>query len=63
MKTLKITIGPKGGLQVEAEGFTGTACARATAELMDKLGGQVTSDEAKPEMYQQTEGEQQKASQ
>lgn len=62
MKALKILIGPKGGLKVEAEGFTGTSCQRATAELLEKMGAQVTSDEAKPEMYQHDQGEQQKHS-
>lgn len=61
MKTLKITIPPKGGLNIEAEGFTGQACTRATAELLEKLGGTVTSDEAKPELYQHDQGQEQKA--
>lgn len=63
MKTLKITIGPKGGLTVDAEGFAGPACQKATAELLEKLGGTVTSDEAKPELYQHDQSQEQKAGQ
>lgn len=60
MKSLKILIAPKGGITVEADGFTGQSCAKATAELLEKLGGQVTSEDPKPEFYEHDQGEQQK---
>ena len=61
MKTIEIEISKTGEMKVEAHGFTGTSCQQATAELLQKMGAEATSDEAKPEMFSTTTGEQQKA--
>jgi len=60
MKTIELEISKTGEVKAEAHGFTGTSCQQATAEILSKLGT-VTSDEAKPEMFSTTTGEQQKA--
>ncbi len=60
MKTIEIEITKTGEVKAEAHGFSGTSCQQATAELLGKLGA-VTSDEAKPEMYDTNTNQQQKA--
>ena len=52
MKTLKITIGETGGITIDAQGFQGKACEKATAELLKAIGGETTKTTQKPEMFQ-----------
>ena len=48
MKTIEVIITPLGEVQMEAIGFKGTACEKATAELEKSLGVP-TSKKKKPE--------------
>lgn len=38
MKTIKVTVGPKGGITIKTEGFSGSECERATAAAEAALG-------------------------
>ena len=38
MKTIEVTIGPKGEVQLETRGFAGRACRDASQALIDSLG-------------------------
>ena len=50
MKSIKVTVSPKGEAKVEAFGFQGTDCLAATAGILKAIsGGEVTSRELKPE--------------
>lgn len=46
MPSVKVTIDPKGGTKVEADGFSGDSCKDVTRPLLEKLG-EVVSDQAK----------------
>ena len=50
MKTVEITIGPAGEIQIEAVGFKGADCEKATAFLAEALGN-VTQKRRKPEYH------------
>ena len=52
MKVVEILISPLGQLTINAVGFSGTDCAKATAFLEQALG-QLTSKQRKPEWHQQ----------
>lgn len=52
-REIEIAVAPDGGITVEAIGFTGTACEKATAELERQLG-HVVSTKKKPEYYAAT---------
>ena len=52
MKSIEIIISPSGQLNINAVGFSGTDCEKATAFLEQALG-QLTSKQRKPEWYQQ----------
>ena len=48
-QTIVITCRPGGDIQVEAQGFTGAGCTKATQKATDALLGGVNSRELKPE--------------
>ena len=50
MKQIKVLIGPKGQVKIEAVGFTGSSCLAATRKLEEALG-QVEDRKEKDEMY------------
>lgn len=50
MKSIEVIITKSGEVQIEASGFTGTACEQATEKLREALG-QTTRDDKKPEYY------------
>lgn len=52
MKVVEILISPLGQLTINAVGFSGTDCEKATAFLEQALG-QLTSKQRKPEWHQQ----------
>lgn len=59
-RTIVVTVGLDGKATVEANGFTGPACEKATAELLKALGGE-QDEKRKPEYHtkvvvQQTTG-------
>jgi len=51
MKTIEITVGPKGETKVETRGFTGGACREASRFLEQALGGKA-SETLTAEFYQ-----------
>lgn len=50
---IRIVISPEGEVNMEAIGFTGDACEKATRELEEALG-QVESRRHKPEFHQRS---------
>jgi len=50
MKQIKVLIGPKGQVKIEAVGFTGESCLAATRKL-EKALGHVEDRKDKDEMY------------
>lgn len=50
MRQLIVTVTPEGDVQIEATGFKGNACEKATAEL-EKAFGLLKSKTKKPEYY------------
>lgn len=49
-KTITITIGTNGNVNIEASGYTGGSCVKATQPLKDQLiGEQPTNQALKPE--------------
>lgn len=52
MKTVEITIDPDGGVTIEATGFKGGSCERATKALEEAMGVAGKRDK-KPSYYQQ----------
>lgn len=53
MKSILIEISPTGEVQIEAVGFKGNACEKATAELEKALGA-AKSRKKKPDYYAAT---------
>lgn len=53
MKTITIEITPKGEVSIEATGFKGNACEKATREI-EKALGEVKSAKKKPEWFAAT---------
>ena len=51
MKTVEIIINTSGHLTINAAGFSGTDCEKATAFLEQALG-KLTAKQRKPEFYQ-----------
>lgn len=51
MKEIEIIIDPSGQVHVEAKGFRGRECAKATADFLKELGGE-QCETKKPEWYQ-----------
>jgi len=52
MKVIEILISSSGQLNINAVGFSGTDCEKATAFLEQALG-KLTAKQRKPEWYQQ----------
>jgi hypothetical protein len=57
-KQIVITVGLDGQATVEADGFSGPACAKATAEVLRALGGE-QEETRKPEWRAEARLEQQ----
>lgn len=59
MKTIKVKIDPAGNPTIDAEGFTGDACKKATQGIEDLFSGDGSgvTTECKAEFYQQEEQE------
>jgi len=51
MKEVIVTCNPDGTIKIEALGFTGNACEKATAEIEKALGHR-TGQTKKPEFFQ-----------
>jgi len=51
--TIEIEIAPDGSVEIDAVGFKGADCEKATKAYEDALGGKVTATR-KPEFYQTT---------
>ncbi len=58
-KVIEITVGPDGAVDIDAQGFKGADCEKATKAFEDALGGAVTSKKLKPE-YRQAVGAREK---
>lgn len=54
MKTVEIIIQTSGQLTINAAGFSGTDCEKATAFLEQALG-KLTAKQRKPEFYQRNQ--------
>jgi hypothetical protein len=54
MKTIEIIINSSGQLTINATGFSGTDCEKATAFLEQALG-QLTAKQRKPEWHQRNQ--------
>jgi hypothetical protein len=50
MKSIEVIVEPGGGLRIEALGFSGPDCEKAT-EYLEKALGQVTGKRRKPEYH------------
>lgn len=50
MKTITVQIDPQGQVKIEATGFVGNACEKATAEI-EKALGLPSAKKKKPEYY------------
>ena len=50
MKTIEVTVGPKGEVQLETRGFAGRACQDLSQALIDSLG-QSVSQQLTAEFY------------
>lgn len=51
-KQVVIDISPAGSVKIEAQGFNGVGCAKATADIEIALGGEVAKKKTKkPEYY------------
>ena len=53
-KTIEVVIGPNGSLKIEALGFKGADCERATA-FLEKALGRVGGRNKKPDYYHREE--------
>ena len=53
-ESIEVIIGPDGGLKIEAIGFKGADCQRATA-FLEKALGRVSGRSKKPEYYHRQE--------
>ena len=57
-KTIEIIVQPDGSLKIEAVGFQGPDCEKATA-FLEKALGQTKAREKKPEYYRRARVQQQ----
>lgn len=57
-KTIEVIIQPDGQLKIDAVGFKGADCEKATA-FLEKALGQVKGKAKKPEYYRQAQNQQQ----
>ncbi|MEI6166497.1 MAG: DUF2997 domain-containing protein [bacterium] len=58
MKSIEVIVGPDGSLKIDAVGFQGADCERATA-FLEKALGRVSTKHKKPEHYRRTLTQQQ----
>ena len=58
MKTIEVIIGPDGSLKIDAVGFQGADCEKATA-FLEKALGQVKGRQKKPAYHQRASRQQQ----
>lgn len=54
MKQIKVTVNEDGSLEIEAVGYKGSDCTKAT-EALERALGVVKKRTPKPEMYQKNE--------
>ena len=57
MKTIEITVDPKGQSRVETKGFTGGECREASRFVEQALGAKL-AETLTPEFHQEQKGEQ-----
>ncbi len=57
-KTIEVIVQPDGQLKIDAVGFKGADCEKATA-FLEKALGQVKGKARKPEYYRQNQRQQQ----
>jgi hypothetical protein len=57
-KSIEVIVMPDGSLKIDAVGFKGADCEKATAFLEKELG-QIKVKRKKPEYYRQTQNQQQ----
>lgn len=50
-QTITIDISPAGSIKIDANGFTGTACDKATEQIELVLGGGQVKKKSKPERH------------
>ena len=53
-KTIEVVIGPDGSLKIDALGFKGADCERASA-FLEKALGRISGRSKKPEYYHRAE--------
>ena len=58
MRTIEVIVKPDGSLKIDAAGFQGADCEKATA-FLEKALGAVTGRQKKPEHYRQIQHRQQ----
>jgi hypothetical protein len=58
MRTIEVIVQPDGQLKIDAVGFKGADCEKATA-FLEKALGQVKGKAKKPEYYRQNQRQQQ----
>lgn len=58
MKQIIVTVSPTGAVKIDANGFTGGACEKATEQLHVVLGGgaQAGTKKRKPDFFAKTVG-------
>lgn len=58
MKQVIVTVSPAGSVQIDAKGFTGNACEKATEQLHVVLGGTgaAVNKKRKPDFFAKTTG-------
>ena len=56
-KTIEVIIKPDGSIKIDAVGFTGTDCEKATA-FLERALGRVTGKQKKPDYYRQVQRQQ-----
>ena len=55
MKTIEITVSPKGETRIETNGFTGSDC-RGASKFIESALGKSAGETLKPEFYVQNHG-------
>jgi hypothetical protein len=53
-KTIEVIVSPAGEVKIDAVGFKGADCEKATA-FLEKALGQVSTKQKKPEFYKQAQ--------
>jgi hypothetical protein len=57
VKTIEITVDPRGGTRVETKGFSGTEC-REAGRFVEQALGQTTAERLTAEFYQSQRADQ-----